>query len=188
MNNSQRLWWEQAKSDHAAFVVLRRQPGVADCHPLHYLQMVTEKLAKAYFWRIGSPPPKHHAGFVQFLRFFGQIPPTDRNRIATLFGFNRFVDLQRWISSTIPIAYALERLAPALANDGPNPEYPWPHARPPNRAGQPSIPNLDSANKRRWSQSHAIYSRRCRELRRLCGYIGVASLHRHFFPMQYSAL
>ena len=26
--------------------------------------------------------------------------------------------------------YALERLAPALANDGPNPEYPWPRRDP----------------------------------------------------------
>jgi hypothetical protein len=30
----------------------------------------------------------------------------------------------------LPIAYELERLTPDLANDGPNPEYPWPHAQP----------------------------------------------------------
>lgn len=28
------------------------------------------------------------------------------------------------------MAYALERLAPTLAGDGPNPEYPWPQRAP----------------------------------------------------------
>ena len=129
MNNSQDLWWQQAKSDHDVFLLVRRQ-GVAQCHLLHYLQMVTEKLAKAYFWRLGSPPPHSHAGFVQFLRFLGHVRQNDRERIANLFSFNRFVDFQQWIRAVLPIAYELERLAPDLANDGPNPEYPWPHAQP----------------------------------------------------------
>jgi hypothetical protein len=92
--------------------------------------MVTEKIAKAYFWRGGSPPPRNHAGFVQFLRFVGQVRPQERDRIAILFSFTRFADFQNWIRAVLPIAYELERLAPALANDGPNPEYPWPHANP----------------------------------------------------------
>ena len=130
MNNYQELWWHQAKSDHGAFVLLRGQ-GIAQCHSLHDLQMVTEKIAKAYFWRSGSPPPKNHAGFVQFLRFLGHhVRRDDRERIAKLFSFNRFEDFQNWIYAVLPIAYDLERLAPALANDGPNPEYPWPHAKP----------------------------------------------------------
>lgn len=92
--------------------------------------MVTEKIAKAYFWRSGSPPPKSHAGFVQFLRFLGQIGQRDRDRVANIFRFGRFSDFQIWIRNVLPIAYDLERLAPDLANDGPNPEYPWPHAKP----------------------------------------------------------
>ncbi|MFM7130977.1 MAG: hypothetical protein ACKO0V_16635 [bacterium] len=32
--------------------------------------------------------------------------------------------------SILPIAYALDRIAPDLANKGPNPEYPWPHFSP----------------------------------------------------------
>jgi hypothetical protein len=130
MNSYQRLWWEQAQSDHAAFALLRSQ-GLAQCHSLHYLQMVTEKLAKAYLWR--SPknaPPKSHAGFVQFLRLLSSAQPKNRDRIANLLSFNRFTDFQEWIRSITPIAYELERIAPALANDGPNPEYPWPHAQP----------------------------------------------------------
>lgn len=129
MNDYQRLWWRQAASDHDVFVLLRGQ-GVAQCHSLHYLQMVTEKLAKAYFWRSGLPPPRSHAGFVQFLRFLGAIPQRDRQRVAELFSFNRFADFQNWIRAVLPIAYDLERLAPDLANNGPNPEYPWPHEGP----------------------------------------------------------
>lgn len=129
MNNYQELWWQQAQSDHAAFVLLRSD-GIAQYHSLHYLQMVTEKIAKAYFWRSGSPPPRSHAGFVQFLRFLGHIRQNDRDRIADLFSFKRFTDFQNWIRAVLPIAYDLERLAPNLARDGPNPEYPWPHARP----------------------------------------------------------
>jgi hypothetical protein len=29
-----------------------------------------------------------------------------------------------------PLAYNLQNLAPAEANNGPNPEYPWPHEKP----------------------------------------------------------
>jgi hypothetical protein len=129
MNSSQELWWQQAKSDHDVLTILRSE-GVAQCHPLHYLQMVTEKIAKAYFWRSHSPPPQSHAGFVQFLRFLGHVQKKDRSRIANLFSFKRFADFQNWIFAVLPIAYELERLAPNLANNGPNPEYPWPHAKP----------------------------------------------------------
>ncbi len=129
MNSYQQLWWQQAKSDHGAFMLLRSE-GIGQCHLLHYLQMVTEKIAKAYFWRSGHPPPRSHAGFVQFLRFLGMLRQADRERIANLFSFNRFGDFQNWIRMVLPIAYELERLAPDLANNGPNPEYPWPHAQP----------------------------------------------------------
>ena len=57
MNNYQRCWWEQARSDYVALIAIRRQ-GAAPCHHLHYLQMVTEKLSKAYFWRSGLHPKK----------------------------------------------------------------------------------------------------------------------------------
>jgi hypothetical protein len=129
MNSYQKLWWEQARSDHDAFLLLK-SASIAECHLLHYLQMTTEKIAKAYLWRSGSPPPKSHAGFVQFLRFLGHIRQNDRGRIANLFTFKRFSDFQHWIHAVLPIAYQLERITPDLANDGPNPEYPWPHAQP----------------------------------------------------------
>ena len=40
MNHEQELWWNQARSDHALFVRLRRD-GVHQCHLLHDLQMAT---------------------------------------------------------------------------------------------------------------------------------------------------
>jgi hypothetical protein len=129
MNSYQELWWQQAKSDHEAFVLIRGS-NVAQCHSLHYLQMVTEKIAKAYFWRSASPPTKCHTGFVQYLRFLGQIRSEHRDRIANVFLFKRFLDFQVWIRAALPFAYDLERLAPSLANNGPNPEYPWPHSLP----------------------------------------------------------
>ena len=68
MNACQRLWWEQTASDYEVFRLLREQ-GAVHCHLLHYLQMATEKLGKAYFWRTGRPPTKKsHASVVKFLQ------------------------------------------------------------------------------------------------------------------------
>jgi len=129
MNKQQEHWWLQAKADHEIFDLFRGQ-GVNNCHKLHYLQMVAEKLAKAYFWRTGSPPPRNHACFVQFMRSLGSASRSEQKRIASVFEFKRFEDFQGWIKATLPLAYDLERLAPALASNGPNPEYPWPHDNP----------------------------------------------------------
>lgn len=46
MNEQQRLYLVQARSDRDILKLLSSQPI---CHQLHYLQMLTEKLAKAYF-------------------------------------------------------------------------------------------------------------------------------------------
>ncbi len=129
MNSAQQLWWQQAESDLQVFDLLRRT-GQAECHQLHYLQMASEKIAKAYFWRQGKAPRKEHAGFVQFLRFLGHIQMDSRDRVALLFTFSRFGDFQDWLRSLAPLAYDLEHLQPQLANEGPNCEYPWPHSNP----------------------------------------------------------
>ncbi len=132
MNRYQQVWWEQTCADHAVLNLLRRQ-GVMPCHQLHYLQMVTEKLGKAYFWRTGRPPRTTHASFVRFLQALDNRPARDADRIAGLLGFGRSQDLEAWIPTITPLAYDLERLAPNLAGfNSPNPEYPWPHAAPVN--------------------------------------------------------
>lgn len=128
MTGEQRLWGRQAESDLALFVLLRGA-GVHECHLLHYLQMATEKLSKAYLWRSGHAPPRSHTGFVVFLRALldrrGEL-----DRIAAVLGFGRRKDLDKWARGIQPLAYALQNLAPAEAGDGPNPEYPWPHESP----------------------------------------------------------
>ena len=50
--------------------------------------------------------------------------------IAAALEFYSFVALQVWIRAVLPLVYQLECLAPALAQNGPNPEYPWPHDAP----------------------------------------------------------
>jgi len=130
MNPFQKTWWEQAKSDYEMFKLCLGM-SLPQCHALHFLQMATEKLAKAYFWRKGEPPPRKHTGFVQFLRFLISTQSRSR-RIRKAFSFRRIEDFQSWLKSTLPIAYELERLSPDLAGDGPNPEYPWPHTSPKN--------------------------------------------------------
>jgi hypothetical protein len=130
MNAYQRLWWEQTQSDHMILILLRHANASA-CHELHYLQMVTEKLGKAYFWRSKAPPRKSHASFVRFLQALDVRDTADRARIASLLGFQRGADFQKWIPTITPLAFDLERLAPSLAGDnGPNPEYPWPREKP----------------------------------------------------------
>ena len=79
-----------------------RRHGVAACHQLHYLQMVTEKLGKAYFWLTGNPPRKSHASFVRFLQALDNRPSADRLRIANLFGFGRAQDFENWIPTITP--------------------------------------------------------------------------------------
>ena len=94
--------------------------------------MVTEKVSKAFFWQSGAPPKKSHAGFYKFMRLLLQERGARRQQIADIFGFRRLEDFQNWARTALPLVYKLERLAPALANDGPNPEYPWPQDSPQN--------------------------------------------------------
>ena len=131
MNEYQKCWWEQARSDHEVLLLLRNR-GVPSCHQLHYLQMITEKLSKAYLWRSGKPPKMSHKCFGLFMRLLLQVPTSERQKVADTFDFKRFKDFQNWARQAMPLVYSLERLAPALAQEGPNPEYPWPSDLPTN--------------------------------------------------------
>lgn len=122
MDAEQALYLVQARSDLRAFDLLRK----ADiCHQLHYLQMVTEKLAKAYFWRQGHPLKKQHDYFVMFLRDVG-----GRGDVGKAVGIKPSNHWERYINGILAVARAIEQMAPAEAGDGPNAEYPWPHAAP----------------------------------------------------------
>jgi hypothetical protein len=125
MTDYQGLFLVQARADFAVFELLRSQAKLPACHALHYLQMATELLGKAYAWNQG-PRDNTHRALVAFLRGLSH------NRQAqNAMGFEgRNEQWSHLIRKTIPMANNIERLAPQLAGDNPNPEYPWPRKAP----------------------------------------------------------
>jgi hypothetical protein len=124
MPNSWRsAFLKQAQADFTMAKKLRRQ-GDATCHWLHYLQMATEKLAKGYTCsELGNAPPHTHSGFTRFIQ---KGAPSD-GRLWAVWG--RDLKSRRvfrtQVRRLVPVARLIESLAPALAQSGPNPEYPW---------------------------------------------------------------
>jgi hypothetical protein len=133
MNPEARLWWTQAQSDFEIFEHLLRT-GFPQCHCLHYLQMSSEKIAKAYFWEKAATPQKlTHSAFVRFRKMLGSNSKQSvRDSIALILGFETDQKLQQFFRSSFHIARQIEMLAPSLAGDGANAEYPWPNASPTN--------------------------------------------------------
>jgi len=129
--------WEafraQAASDFGVFLMLGEQPDVPGCHRLHYLQMATEKLAKAVLAVTPSGPVGlTHASL-------GQLPGAmKRHRgIGRRLGYP---DAEAWRSflekRASPVFGLIEAANPAVArtnagkvgedpNAAPNCEYPW---------------------------------------------------------------
>ena len=122
MNLQEELFLAQARSDYAIYKTLVDRDI---CHRLHYLQMSTEKLGKAYFWRNGSFPGFGHHKFEPFLRALEHRPDFHK-----LFGLNDERRFEHLKSSIFRLAMNLQLLAPAHGNSGPNPEYPWPPLSP----------------------------------------------------------
>lgn len=109
----------QARSDFEMLQLLRRHRAPF-CHQLHFLQMATEKLGKGFATAPGGPqPPKVHRAFVGFLR---SVRSSVQLRQACNCGPGQ---IDAYINSLLPQARLIEDLAPSIANDGPNPEYPW---------------------------------------------------------------
>jgi len=113
----------QAWSDYQVFEDLNesRHPN---CHKLHYLQMTTEKLAKACLMEINgnSPPKTVHKAFVGFLRCTKSYPLW-KKRLG--YGHKKQA-YAAYINRMIQIADKIEKLAPAISGTSqPNPEYPW---------------------------------------------------------------
>lgn len=121
MREEQRLFLVQAKSAFAVYKLLNDNKSLHHRHALHYLQMATELLGKANAWKHG-PVSRSHRALVPFLRSL-----SSNRRAQRQLGYDG--QNENWthtIRKIIPIAEGLENIAPALANDGPNPEYPWP--------------------------------------------------------------
>ncbi len=125
MTPSQRLFLVQARTDFVVFELLQKQRDLPACHALHYLQMATEMLGKAYLWKHGLPKSTHRA-FVGFLKSLAK----NRKAQKQLGYEKRNESWKRSIQKSLELAQRIEDLAPALALDAPNPEYPWPRAAP----------------------------------------------------------
>ena len=125
MTEYQRLFLVQARTDFAVFELLRRRPDLPACHALHYLQMATELLGKAHAWKHG-PRANTHRAIVGFLRSIS----TNRKAQKQLGFEGRNENWEHLIRKSVPLAERIEDMAPALALDAPNPEYPWPRDAP----------------------------------------------------------
>jgi hypothetical protein len=115
----------QALSDWKMFTELLGRGDVPGCHALHFLQMATEKLAKAYRFRDTATKMEtlltKHVGFSKFLNTF-LLSPQMLQEYA-----GRYAQLTALRKHMEHIALAVERLAPAVAREGSpvNAEYPW---------------------------------------------------------------
>ena len=97
-------------------------PAVEYCHRLHYLQMVSEKLAKGFLTREGAaePPAPTHLAFVRLLQVL-----KSRRDIRERLGYDAHT-FKVYIDSLLQLANRVEQLAPSAAGfTQPNPEYPW---------------------------------------------------------------
>ncbi len=112
----------QAKSDLGVFDVLL-QSQVEDCHIVHYLQMSTEKLAKAVICRQLGSNKKSHIAFSKLFKML------DNQLYAECLGYEGKFDSYRCaIRKFETLALGIERSCPAVASrseDMPNAEYPW---------------------------------------------------------------
>jgi hypothetical protein len=115
-------FFAQALSEYAVRQQLNNAK-VEYSHQLHYVQMVTEKLAKAYAVSMArdAPPVVSHAAFVRLLQ-----TTKSRPEIRHQLGYEDAASFRQFIDSLLPLAERIERLAPNFAGTtNPNPEYPW---------------------------------------------------------------
>ena len=126
MTEYQRLFLVQARSSFDVYQLLRKTPGIHACHVLHYFQMATELLGKAHSWKNDPPNVTSHRSFVGFIRSLSS--NRKAQQLMELEGLN--ASWNQMIRKSVPFAQEVETLAPQLAKDGPNPEYPWPPANP----------------------------------------------------------
>jgi len=92
------------------------------CHRLLFLQMASEKLSKAVLITGHSSLEtitQSHAAFVKFM----QVASKDR-KLQKVLGMKKSQQKAQF-KTLLPLAQEIELLAPALAQSGPNPEYPW---------------------------------------------------------------
>lgn len=117
-----RAYFTQAQNDYGVFREFKKRADVAMCQKLHYLQMATEKLAKAFLSPpSGERPPRVHKALARFLRI-----SKGRPEIRRKLGYERnYRAYCIYIDSLLDLAERIERLAPVGGQERLNPEYPW---------------------------------------------------------------
>jgi len=119
--NWQTAFLNQARVDWEAYQKARIGMW-PECHQLLFLQMASEKLAKALL--VAGPLSlesitQSHAAFVKFMHI-----ASNNRKLQRAFSIKK-AQPRAQFKSLLPLAYEIELLAPALAQRGPNPEYPW---------------------------------------------------------------
>ena len=115
----------QDAEEWTVFLQLHARRDMPVCRALHYLQMATEKLAKAYRFRDTDTATEvlrsSHVGFRAFLKDYLNSP-----RIRDAYK-GRDAQLRRIRRDAEKLARAVEQLAPAVDRIGRpgNTEYPW---------------------------------------------------------------
>ena len=116
---------KQGGSDFAMYQRLSAMPEVEVCHPLHYLQMAGEKIAKAYRFRDTDTPDERltteHVAFSQFIESYLGSPEMKQRYAGKHEKLREIVKLAR------KLAREIEKLAPAVDREASpaNAEYPW---------------------------------------------------------------
>lgn len=93
------------------------------CHWIHFLQMATEKMARAHAMDPNSneQPARTHGGFFLLIRT-GLANERWQGRLGYAGQSKQYKAILKRLR---PLAQQTENMAPALAEDRPNPEYPW---------------------------------------------------------------
>lgn len=117
-----KAYFTQAQNDYRVFREFKKRTDVAMCQKLHYLQMATEKLAKAFLSPPnGGCPPRVHTALAKFLRI-----SKGRREIRRQLGYGEnYHAYCLYIDNLIDIAERIEHLAPVGDKEHVNPEYPW---------------------------------------------------------------
>jgi len=124
----------QAQSDMKMYDVLMgmNRNKCPICHPFHYLQMATEKLAKAFLIdpkRQADPKFSNHKVFVKFLQILRKRQVPEHGLISQRMEMNK-QQFVLYVGSLLPSAQIIEDLVPTREpqtkeTKKENPEYPW---------------------------------------------------------------
>lgn len=126
----QEAYRRQAESDFSVFRLLAARPRneIPECHPLHYLQMATEKLAKAAFIALNVQFETYsHVAFSEIRHHL------KRRDFAERLGFRNRAAYRGFLNKTAGLCRDIDELNPGVgaqrpgggAKEGPNSEYPW---------------------------------------------------------------